>query len=320
MLVVRALRGDELVRRRRSRRGVPAEAVVGHRQAAELGDDVVAAGDLRDVALPFLEHRVAPGRVAADTDRGAKVVEHHQGVRHRLRQGEELAVLVVVVPRVVREAARTEPLHTRTERGVLEQSLRRATRDHQTVAGLGPRQRIADPAEEPASGCDVRVEDLVEVRQPEVGLADQSGDQAAAALGRVRDELGLADRREIRRSGGAVGGVALHEHRLLDPVPTPHVGEQGVQLVREHAPARPQMMVRVDDALIGVDDVFDDQRAPRIRTGRGVDHAGDDKRAVGRGAVQPLLSAVGRARRSRLPAPRRITAPSVIGPCARSAS
>ena len=45
-------------------------------------------------------------------------------------------------------------------------------------------------------------------------------------LRRVRNELGLADRRELGRPVGPVGGAALDEHRPLDAVAGAGVGQQ----------------------------------------------------------------------------------------------
>ena len=110
----------------------------------------------------------------ADADRRAEVVEHHLRVGDRAGEREELAVLVVVVPRVVGEAARAESGDAGAEVGVLEQPVGRAARDHQTEVGLGARQRVADPAEQSAARVDVRVEHVVEIGRPQVGVADHA--------------------------------------------------------------------------------------------------------------------------------------------------
>ena len=81
------------------------------------------------------------------------------------------------------------------------------------------------------------------------------------------DELGLADRRELGRPVGAVRGAALDEHGLLDAVAAADVGEQLGEAVRQHAARWPEVMVRIDDALVGVDHVFDDERPPLVRAG-----------------------------------------------------
>ena len=162
---------------------MPPEAVVGHRQPAELGDDVLAAGDVGDVALPVLEDLVASIGVASDADRRAEVVEDHQRVGNRAREREELAVLVVVVPRVVGEAARAEPRDAGAERGILEEPVGRAAGDHEAVGRLGARDsasRIPRKSPPPASMCASRI--VVEVRQPQIGVPDDAADQPAAAL------------------------------------------------------------------------------------------------------------------------------------------
>ena len=94
------------------------------------------------------------------------------------REREELAVLVVVVPRVVGQAALAEPGDAGTECRILEEPGGRAARDHEAVARFGSRQRVTDAAEQSAARFGVRVEHLVEVRQPQVGVTDDAGDHA----------------------------------------------------------------------------------------------------------------------------------------------
>ena len=132
---------------------------------------------------------------------------------------QELPVLVVVVPRVVGEAARAEPGHAGAEGSVLEQPVGRAARDHQAEIGLGARQRVADAAEPSAARVDVRVEHVVERGRPQIGMPDHRRDEPVARRGRGGDELALADGPEIGGTVDAVLGVALHEHRRLDAVP-----------------------------------------------------------------------------------------------------
>ena len=264
--VVAALRRDELVGSRRAVGLVPPESVVRHRQPSQLGDDVVAACDLRDVALPIVEDRVALRRVAADADRRAEMIEDHHRVGDCAREREELAVLVVVVPGVVRQAAGTESRDTGAKGRILEQSRGRAARDHEAVGRFGSRQRVTDAAEESASRFDVCVEHVVEIREPQIGVADDARDQPAAALRLGGDELRLADGRQRGRPVGAVGGAALHEHGVLDPVPAADVGEQVGEAVRQRS-ARPHVMVRIDDPLPGIDDRLVDERSPLVGAG-----------------------------------------------------
>ena len=277
--VVAALRGNELVGSRWTVGEVPPEAVVGHRETAELGDDVVAARDLLDVAPPPFEDRLPLVGVRADSERCAEMVEDHHRVRHRAGQCEELLVLEVVVPGVVREVAGTEPGDAGAERRIFGEPGRRLTRDCELAGSLGARQRIADPAKQSAAGFDVRVEHVIEVREPQVGVGDDAGDHALALLGRGGREFGLADRRELGGSVGAIGGAAFDEHRLLDTVAASEVGLELRERVRERAAGRPEVVMRVDDPLTGIDHLFLDERAPRIRAGRRSAHLTRDATA-----------------------------------------
>src|SRR5262245_56168108 len=97
---------------------MPAEAVVRHRETAELCDHVLAPGDIGDVAFPFVEDRIALARVRPDTEGRPEVIEDDRRVRHRACELDELLDLEVVVPRVVGVAPLTEPGDAGTERGI----------------------------------------------------------------------------------------------------------------------------------------------------------------------------------------------------------
>ena len=94
-------------------------------------------------------------------------------------------------------------------------------------------------------------------------MSDDARDQSAAALGLGGDPLGLSHGRERGRAVGAVGGAALHEHGAFDPVPAADVGEQVGEAVRERS-AGPQVMVRIDDAPLGIDDRLVHERTPLV--------------------------------------------------------
>ena len=97
---------------------MPAETVVRHGKPTELGDHVLAAGDVGDVALPVLEDRVALTGIRSDAEWCAEVVEHQRCVRDGASELEELRVLEVKVPRVVRQATSAETAHTGAERRI----------------------------------------------------------------------------------------------------------------------------------------------------------------------------------------------------------
>ena len=60
----------------------------------------------------------------ADAKGRAEVVEHHGGLGCSPGDGEELTVLMVVVPRVVSEMAFAEPAHAGLECGVVGEARR----------------------------------------------------------------------------------------------------------------------------------------------------------------------------------------------------
>src|SRR5205085_7048287 len=171
--------------------GVPSGAIVGHRQAAELRYDIVTALELGDVPLPFLEDRVAPIGPASDADRRTEMVEDHHRVGDCACQCEELTILIVVVPGVVGQTPGTESRDSGAERRVLEQAGGRAAFDHQSVSGFRAHERVTNATEQSSTRRFMRVEDVVEVPRPQIGAADDAGDQAAAALRLGGDELRL---------------------------------------------------------------------------------------------------------------------------------
>src|SRR5262249_52660258 len=96
---------------------VPAETIVGHGEPTQLRVHVRAACDVRDVFLPLLEDLLAlrfTGE-ATHTEGCAEVIEDKQRVRHRSSERQIVAVLVMVVPRVVRQAELAEQLYAATE-------------------------------------------------------------------------------------------------------------------------------------------------------------------------------------------------------------
>ena len=194
------------------------------------------------------------------------MVEHHRGAGHRTRERDELLVLEVVVPRVVCEPAFTESAHTAQEIGILVLVDRAATRDGENLGVFGPREGITDSAEHAVRRCDVGVEHLVEVVECEVCMADECADRALrVACVLFRNEPGLADGGKVGRGIGVIGRPAFHVDRALDPVAVVHVGEKVLERVTEPRTRAPQVVVRVDDGAIRVDDVLDHEVEPLLR-------------------------------------------------------
>ena len=78
---------------------VPAEAIEFHIQAAELGDNVLAARQFSDVFLPCVENFFSVTLIRANTQRAAEMVEDDCSVRERLGQGRHFCDLRMIAPR-----------------------------------------------------------------------------------------------------------------------------------------------------------------------------------------------------------------------------
>ncbi len=128
---------------------------------------------------------------------------------------------------------------------------------------------VADAAEPIAAGADMRLKHRLHPgAQQQVRVTDNAGadarravDAAGAHGSDAVDELGLPDRLHVVRAGGAMKRARLHEHRGSDLVPAVQVGEQ---LRQQIAPVRPvpQMMVRIDDRQVGLQDRLVPAREP----------------------------------------------------------
>ena len=98
------------------------------------------------------------------------MVEHHRGSGDGACQVEVLTVLVVVVPRVVAEAALPQPGDARPECRVGVQTGRCPAGDHQHLRVFGAGPGVADASQTAARCFDVGVEHLVQAGIGEVGV------------------------------------------------------------------------------------------------------------------------------------------------------
>jgi hypothetical protein len=91
-------------------------------------------------------------------------------------------------------------------------------------------------------------------------------DTARAHGGDAVNELGLAYGAHILRVGGANHRAGLHEHRRDDVVTAVGIGQQ---LVEQIAPAWavPEMMMRIDDRKVRLEDRFIAPSSQSWRTG-----------------------------------------------------
>ena len=138
-----------------------------------------------------------------------------------------------------------------------------------------PATRVAHAAEPPAAGADMRLQHRLDpVALGQVGVTDDAGGHARLAVaaavahrGDAGDELGLAHRPHLARAAGAIHRVALQEHAADNVVAGGAIVEELVQQVARgghlpriagarHARAVPQVMVRIDDRQLGVEDLL----------------------------------------------------------------
>jgi hypothetical protein len=235
---------------------VKIESVDDHRQPTELHIHVRAGGKRLDVGTPAGEHLVA--LIGPDPEWTAEMVEHDLHVwafaRH-LGQGLDLRV---IDPSFEGQVVRRQPLQAAAEVRIIHQPRRRdigrSTDDRRIM-----RRNLADAAEPATGRSDLPFEHRINIGQPQIGEADDAGanpglNAASIALLRDRpDELAFADRAHFLGTAGAIARTALDEHGRDDVVPRAHIGQE---LVEQIAAARviPEMMVRVDDRQIGLED------------------------------------------------------------------
>ena len=122
----------------------------------------------------------------------------------------------------------------------------------------------ADAAEAAAAGRDHRLQHLFDRgAERQIGVADDAGADPRLAVGpgcgHRRDtvgELDLADRAQLDRARGAVHRQPFEVDGRGDVVPAAGVGEQlGQQIAAGLGPVD-QVMMRVDDRQLGLDDLL----------------------------------------------------------------
>ena len=170
--------------------------------------------------------------------------------------------LRVEQPDVVREAA-TLHLAQPTPVALVEQEVPRYLAPGVVRVALVPHDVEADAREAPGRGFEMAVERAPDtVGTGEVGPShDPGGDARAVAVRRgarhvADDELGLADGAERLVAVGPERCHALDEHGGFDVVPAPEIGIERRCVVGDAVASGPEMVVRVDDRQIGVDDLL----------------------------------------------------------------
>jgi hypothetical protein len=152
------------------------------------------------------------------------VVQDDLGLRERAGQVHQVQQLRLEQPRVEGQPERGELGETPAELLVEQQAWRRQGKLSEDRPIGVPRRHLPD-ALEPA------------VPRPDMGLQhllDGVTEPARAHRRDAVDELGLADRRQLRRRIGPVHRVALREHGGSDVVTAVEIGEQVVEQVAGH--------------------------------------------------------------------------------------
>ena len=172
--------------------------------------------------------------------------------------------LGVVHPRVEAETERRQPGEALAHLGVGQQARRPV--DHRPPCRLIRMRRgdEADAAEAAAAGGDLRLQHPLDRRpQRQIGIADDAGANPcpAVAAGRAHrrhaiGELDLADRPHLGRTGGAIHRQPFEIDGRRDVMAAADIGQQIRQQIASGLGPIDQMMVRVDDRQIGLDDVL----------------------------------------------------------------
>jgi len=190
------------------------------------------------------------------------VIEDHRGLWNGSSKIGEFGELVVVVPGVESEAESTQHSHSVAEIVARIEPLGRSAGDAQ---GLGMRisgARVADAPKQSLAGLRVSLENFFDVfAAGEVGVGHDAGYGCSpwnrrTGDGDLGDELGLADRAQMLGSVVAIARSTLDEDGLLDVVARARVGVKIGEEIRRAASVSPQVVMRIDDASTGIEDVF----------------------------------------------------------------
>ena len=122
----------------------------------------------------------------------------------------------------------------------------------------------------------------------QIGVANDCRDwrarrhRGSEILGALDDKCSFTDRLQVARAVGQIRRTALHEDRGDNVVAARRVERQLVGAVEERAVRRPQMMVRIDDPTIRIDDRLNDLIKPFLGSvcGCGVAHSTVCSRSV----------------------------------------
>ncbi len=197
------------------------------------------------------------------------MVEHDFGIRKGAGEVGGFADLGMKQPGVEAEAQRRQAGKTFAKRRIEQQPFRPRRIHAGDVWVRVPGGRMPNPAEAAVAGCDLRLQHgFRAVAEQEIDVADDAGADRGlavpAARGHRRDAVGefdLADRTERLRSTRAVHRAAIDIDGRDDVVARRDVGRHLLDHVAQPATI-PEMVMRVDDRTLGIDDFFRVLRKP----------------------------------------------------------
>src|SRR5690606_15196442 len=131
----------------------------------------------RDILLPLLEDFLPLLRVGPNPKRRTKMVQYDPGIGRRLRQLDEVAVLMMIVPGVVAEAEPPQLRHTALEVAI-EIKPRRLTRlDKKIILLPFKGASLANSPKQTVGRFLVRLEHLIEpIQIPKIGEGNDARD------------------------------------------------------------------------------------------------------------------------------------------------
>src|SRR5579872_1631789 len=200
--------------------------------------------------------------IGADRQGRADMVENDGRLRKPPGKIGELRYLRMEKPGVEREAIGGQARIAFAERRIEQQAFREIpARPFDGRIGV-PNRPAANAAKAIARGAQMRLENRVDFgAELKIGIADDAGadprrsvEAAGAHRSDAIDELRFAKGRESRIAAGAIHRVALHEDGRLDPVARLDIRSQFVEKIS--GAAIPEMMVRIDDRQVGLDNLF----------------------------------------------------------------
>src|SRR5215831_1127776 len=221
-------------------------------------------GAIRNAPHTFLpigkSLRALPG-IGADTQWSAEMVEYDARVRKGSRQIDKVPELGLEHPRVEAQTERAKRRKSLPKSWFQEQP-GCAGIDRKARVGV-PGRTIADPAQTSFGNSDMLLDHVFGAGADfQIHIADNASAAACwpvlaggAHPGDICSEFGFTERAQFLRAFGAIHRATFLEQRRANVMTADDVTKKILQEIAIAWPV-PQMMMRIDDWQVGVDDVF----------------------------------------------------------------